>query len=226
MRYGNAHNVHKKNKGTDFTRQPEDINEMLGNFQKGTNRGEHTPILEEGYSYQGGEDMVAVGEVGVSKRYGGGRDGTHHKMEKRMVYKKAPKPEEKEEKTAAPVDEGPKGPEAPEPPVSYSDKYVNSRAQVQQFEENQAEGNSFYGADQQQDDAQSFADAYKQKINNKYEQDEDGNYVDRDQKAQYDEDYAQYEVDKAEFDAQQEQQSGVSAFLQKKKDALNMQRDF
>ena len=34
MRYGNAHNVHKKNKDTDFTRQPEDINEMLGNFQK------------------------------------------------------------------------------------------------------------------------------------------------------------------------------------------------
>ena len=40
--------------------------------------------------------MIAVGEVGVSKRYGGGRDGIHHQMGKRMVYKKAPEPEKKQ----------------------------------------------------------------------------------------------------------------------------------
>ena len=47
------------------------------------------PILEEGYSYQGGEDMIAVGEVGVSKRYGGGRDGMHHQDGKAHCLQKS-----------------------------------------------------------------------------------------------------------------------------------------
>ena len=55
-------------------------------------------------------------------------------------------------------------------------------------------------------------DSYKQKIGNKYEEDERGNYVDRDEKAQYDKDFAQYEIDKAQFDAEQAQSVGTSEF--------------
>ena len=226
MRYGNAHNVHQKNKKSDFTRQPKNMQEFLGNPLNKAQTGESRPILEEGYSYEGGEDMVAVGEVGVSKRYGGGRDGTHHNMERRMVYKKAPEPTEEKETTVDAEPEGPKGPKAPLPPVSRSKQLVTSNAIVDQYEENTLKGNSVYGAGSQQQDAQQFMDSYKQKISDKYEEDERGNYVDSEAKAQYDKDFAQYEIDKAEFDAQQPQQVSTSEFLQKKKDALKMKRDF
>ena len=213
MRYGNAHNVHKKNKDTDFTRQPEDINEMLGNFQKGTNRGEHTPILEEGYSYQGGEDMVAVGEVGVSKRYGGGRDGTHHKVEKRTVYKKAPEPEEKEE-TTAPVDEGPKGPEAPEPPVTYSENLVTAKERVKAYETQMTDGSSsIYDGVKRDPDAPSFMEKYKLNIKEAYNPTEDGNYVKKDEEARYQTALEKYEQEKARFDAEQARLKGTTASI-------------
>ena len=234
MRRGIQHNVHGKNKKSDFTRAPKNPMELMGSpFADQT--GEHRPILEEGYSYEGGEDMVAVGEVGVSKRYGGGRDGIHHKMERRTVYKKAPKPEESKQEATQEGPKGPQAPEEPEPPVSRSDKLVTAKAITDQYEENAAKGDSVYGADAQQQDAQSFLDGYKQKIEDKYEKDERGNYMDREEKAQYDEDfkqyeqdYAQYEIDKAEFDAQQSQNTSVSTskFLEEKKDKLNMKRDF
>ena len=107
MRYGIQHNVHKKNEKSDFTRQPKDMNEFLGNPLKTQSSGTHAPLLEEGYSYQGGEGMRAVGEVGVSQRYGGGRDGTHHKMERRMVYEEVPEAPEMGEPTQPPLQKSP-----------------------------------------------------------------------------------------------------------------------
>ena len=221
MRYGNAHNVHKKNKDTDFTRQPEDVNEMLGNFQKGTNRGEHSPILEEGYSYQGGEDMIAVGEVGVSKRYGGGRDGMHHQMEKRTVYKKAPEPEEKDDKKEEPKDEGPKGPEKPEPPVSMSEKYVEARERANLYETDSLEGNTnpygdrqkFDGSDDTEGGASSFLSKYKLNLENKYDQNDDGNYVDKQDNEDYQSALEKYEEEKAIFDAEQAKLKGTTGSI-------------
>ena len=234
MRYGIAHNVHGKNKKSDLTRAPKNPMELMGSpFADQT--GEKRPILEEGLSYEGGEGMVAVGEVGVSKRYGGGRDGMHHKMESRTVYKKAPEPTKEKVEVKQEGPKGPQAPEEPKPPVSRSKKLVTANAVTDQYEENVAKGDSVYGADAQQQDAQSFLDSYKQKIDDKYEQDERGNYMNRAEKAQYDEDYkqyeqdyAQYEIDKAEFDSQQGQNTSVSTskFLDEKKNKLNMKRDF
>ena len=41
--------------------------------------------LKEGYSYEGGPDMVARGSVSVKKRTGAGRDGTSYKKEQPKV---------------------------------------------------------------------------------------------------------------------------------------------
>ena len=211
MRYGNAHNVHKKNKGSDFTRQPKDVNELVGNPLQTAKTGESRPILEEGYSYQGGEDMVAVGEVGVSKRYGGGRDGMHHKMETRTVYKKAPEPEEKEGKVEAAEVEKPKGPEEPEPPVSMSPKYVEAKERANLYENEVLEGNTnpygdrqkFDGSDDTEGDASSFLSKYKLNLDNKYDQNDDGNYVDKKDNEEYKTAMEKYEEEKQRFEAEQ-----------------------
>ena len=149
MRYGTQHNVHSKNKKSDFTRAPKNMMELMGNPLNTAQTGEHRPTLEEGYSYEGGEGMVAVGEVGVSKRYGGGRDGMHHKMESRTVYKEAPEPE----KVEAPKAEAPAAP-APEPekdkgPEVNSEKYATAKERVKEFES----GQNIYEVDQQMNDA-------------------------------------------------------------------------
>ena len=207
MRYGNAHNVHDKNKKSDFTRAPKNPMELMGSpFADQT--GEKRPILEEGYSYEGGEDMVAVGEVGVSKRYGGGRDGMHHKMESRTVYKKAPEPEKAKETKAAPEPEKAKGPEEPEPPVSYSEKLVNAKERVNHYENQLLDGEmNPYGkqsfAKTKDPDAQSFLDEYKLNLNSKYEQNDDGNYVDKDKNEKYKSAMEKYEEEKRRFDEEQ-----------------------
>lgn len=214
MRYGGPHNVHKKNDGSDFTRQPKDINEMLGGFKKGIGEKVHAPILKDGYSYQGGEDMVAVGEVGVSKAYGAGRDGGHHQMEKRMVYKKAPEPEEKEEKETAPVDEGPKGPEPPEPPVTYSEKLVTAKERAKAYETQMLDGSSsIYGGAKQDNDGPSFMEKYKLNIKEAYNPTEDGNYVKKDDEARYKTALEKYEEEKARFDAEQARLKGTTASI-------------
>ena len=208
MRRGIQHNVHGKNKKSEFTRAPKNPMELMGSpFADQT--GESRPILEEGYSYEGGEDMVAVGEVGVSKRYGGGRDGMHHKMESRTVYKKAPEPEkEKEKPKAAPEPEKPKGPEEPEPPVSYSEKLVNAKERVNHYENQLLDGEmNPYGkksfAKTEDPDAQSFLDEYKLNLNSKYEQNDDGNYVDKEENAEYKSAMEKYEEEKRRFDEEQ-----------------------
>ena len=48
--------------------------------------------LKDGYSYEGGNGMVARGTGDVSVRYGAGKDGTSYKIEQRTVYGKEAKP--------------------------------------------------------------------------------------------------------------------------------------
>ena len=214
MRYRTPHNVRKVNKDSDFTRQPENIGELVGRSVKEQMGGSKSPILKEGYSYQGGEGMVAVGEVGTSQRVGAGKDGQAYKGGKRMVYKKADEPEEKEEETTAPVDEGPKGPEEPEPPVTYSENLVTAKERAKAYEAQMTDGSSsIYGGVDRDPDAPSFMEKYKLNIKEAYNPTEDGNYVKKDDEAQYQTALEKYEQEKARFGAEQARLKGTTASI-------------
>jgi len=82
--------------------------------------------LKEGYSYEGGPDMVARGSVSVNKRVGAGRDGISYKQEERTVYSKETKPKAA---AAAPAPAPPKPkpkPKKEQPKVDPSN-YVQAR---------------------------------------------------------------------------------------------------
>lgn len=215
MRKSSPHNVHRANRGSGLTREPETMAEFLGGkHSPGQPGGVHSPILKEGYSYKGGEGMVAVGEVGVSKGVGAGKDGHAYKGERRTVYKKAPEPEEKEEKETAPVDEGPKGPEPPEPPVTYSEKLVTAKERAKAYETQMLDGSSsIYGGAKQNSDGPSFMEKYKLNIKEAYNPTEDGNYVKKDDEARYQTALEKYEEEKARFDAEQARLKGTTASI-------------
>lgn len=153
MRYGIAHNVHEKNEGSGFTRQPRNMMELVGNpLSTGKGKG---PILEEGYSYQGGEGKRAVGEVGVSVRKGAGRDGMHHTMERRTVYEDIPDLEVSSDDGASSADPEPQAP----PPPAEPEKSEGHQQAEEDYESHFEDGNPWEAADPVRAYMRAFEDA-------------------------------------------------------------------
>ena len=90
-------------------------------------------------------------------------------------------------------------PVEPEAPVSVSPKLATARARVQQYEEDVLSGKTPFGKKSfEENDGPSFLERYKLKLG---EQDDKGNYMDKDEKSRYDEQMAEYNQKKAEYDA-------------------------
>ena len=156
MRYGTAHNVHEKNEDSGFTRQPRNLLELVGNpLSKGT--GGQAPILEEGYSYNGGEGKRAVGEVGVSVRKGAGRDGMHHTMERRTVYEDVPDlPVSSGDAASSSADPEP---QAPPPPTPAPEKSEEHQQAEEDYKSHFEDGNPWEAADPVRAYMRAFEDA-------------------------------------------------------------------
>jgi hypothetical protein len=93
--------------------------------------------LKDGYSYEGGADMVARGTVATNVRSGAGKDGLSYKKGSRTVYGKetkatpAPAPAPKPMPRSAPKSE-PK----PETPVEHSPEIQQAKERVKNYESN------------------------------------------------------------------------------------------
>ena len=170
MRYGNPHNLHKANKNSDFVTKSEkgrDFFADTGVFPS------QRPKLKEGYSYEGGEDMVAVGSVKDNNRRGGGRDGMHHELVDRMVYKKLEMPEAKDDdskgKSEAKEEEPAKEPGPaedlgnPNPGQMLSRETAKAKAMERSYEDAQRSGatSPFKTSFAAEESAQNFLDNYK-----------------------------------------------------------------
>ena len=143
--------------------------------------------LKEGYSYEGGPDMVARGSVSVKKRVGAGRDGTSYKNEKRTIYSKETKA--KAAAAAPAAKQAPAKPAVPKEqsqkiePVKASPEVAQAKAKVQAYEkkdyssifkQNETDYTSKFQPSASQDtptgapqkDPQEFADKYKLNLSN------------------------------------------------------------
>ena len=97
----------------------------------------------------------------------------------------------------------PAPPTAPEEPVGQSEKLVTARTRVQQYEEDVLGGRKVFGKGSfEQNDGPSFLERYKLKLDEKYERDpNDGLYVKREDADRYRAQMADYNKEKAEYDA-------------------------
>ena len=137
--------------------------------------------LKDGYSYEGGPNMVARGAVSVNKRVGAGRDGTSYKKEERTIYSKETKPKAA---SAPAAKQAPAKPAIPKEqsqkiePVKASPEVAQAKAKVQAYEkkdysgifkQNETDYTSKFQPSASQDtptgapqkDPQEFADKYK-----------------------------------------------------------------
>lgn len=98
--------------------------------------------LKEGYSYQGGEGMVAMGEGKVGTTRGAGKDGLTGGFINKMIYGKAP--QASQQKSSAPsAPEPTPEPEAetPPPPIEYSSEIQQAKERVTAYENDVMSGN-------------------------------------------------------------------------------------
>lgn len=109
--------------------------------------------LKEGYSFTGGNNMVARGTGDVSVRYGAGKDGTNYKIEQRTIYGKESQPKAAPQKAPAPAPKSkPKPKPKPEPePIKHSPEIQQAKASVAKYKSeilNDQTSKSMYGNDQ------------------------------------------------------------------------------
>ena len=103
------------------------------------------------------------------------------------------------DKVSAGKNDDPK-PTEPEAPVSTSPRLAEARARVSQYEEDVLSGRPVYGKKSfAQNDGPSFLERYKLKLQDQTVQNEAGNYVDRDDAAQYDKAKSDYETRLSEW---------------------------
>ena len=89
--------------------------------------------LSDGYSYQGGAGMVAMGEGLVGTTRGAGKDGMTGGTERRIIYGKMPEPETVTETVY--VDRPVETPEQEAPPIQLSNRAASANAATQAYEE-------------------------------------------------------------------------------------------
>lgn len=110
--------------------------------------------LKEGYSYEGGPDMIARGTGSYNVRSGAGKDGLSYKVEQRTIYGKAP---EAAPSAPAPAPVAP----APEPekakPVGISNKLQNANDFLSNYKRS---GSNF--KDTTQNERKELTDSFKQ----------------------------------------------------------------
>ena len=97
-----------------------------------------------------------------------------------------------------------------------SPKYVEAKERANLYENEVLEGNTnpygdrqkFDGSDDTEGDASSFLSKYKLNLDNKYDQNDDGNYVDKKDNEEYKTAMEKYEEEKQRFEAEQAQRLG------------------
>ena len=143
--------------------------------------------LKEGYSYEGGPDMVARGTTSHRVTRGAGKDGRSQTTEQRTVYSKEAKP--KAAAAAPAAKQAPAKPAVPKEqsqkiePVKASPEVAQAKAKVQAYEkkdyssifkQNETDYTSKFQPSASQDtpdgapkkDPQKFADNYKLNLSN------------------------------------------------------------
>lgn len=118
--------------------------------------------LKEGYSYDGGEDMVAMGEGQVGTTRGAGKDGMVGGTINKTIYGKAPQAsQQKSSAPSAPEPTPEPKAETSPPPIEYSPEIQEAKERVSAYKNKSMLGEisaQIYNSPEQ---ATSFLDSKK-----------------------------------------------------------------
>ena len=91
--------------------------------------------LKDGYSFEGGSDMVARGTVATNVRSGAGKDGLSYKKGSRTVYSKETKATSAPAPAPKPIPKSaPKSEPKPKAPVEHSPEIQQAKERVKNYE--------------------------------------------------------------------------------------------
>lgn len=121
-------------------------------------------MLKDGYSYEGGPGMVAMGEGLVGATRGAGPDGMVGGTERRIIY--GTLPEQTESKETAPAPETEKVVETPPADVQLSGRAAGANAYSDAFEDIFMNRRGSYAINNDKSVEQDFKDKYQDNLTN------------------------------------------------------------